>query len=61
MVGASGPVAACLWLDEALESQLRLDGIVTVVDVKHIGRQLDDKTANGQAAMQVSQGVAAAG
>ena len=35
-----GPVASCLWVDEELESQLRLDGIVTVVDAKHIGRHL---------------------
>jgi G3E family GTPase len=35
-----GPVASCLWVDEELESQLQLDGIVTVVDAKHIGRHL---------------------
>ena len=35
-----GPVASCLWVDDELESQLRLDGIVTVVDAKHIDRHL---------------------
>lgn len=35
-----GPVASCLWVDDELESQLKLDGIVTVVDAKHIGRHL---------------------
>ena len=35
-----GPVAAELWVDEALESPVRLDGIVTVVDAQHIAQQL---------------------
>ncbi|CAM9539195.1 unnamed protein product, partial [Choristocarpus tenellus] len=35
-----GPVASMFWLDEALESALRLDGIVTVVDAKNIWRHL---------------------
>jgi G3E family GTPase len=36
-----GPVASCLWLDEELESALKLDGIVTVVDAKNISPHLD--------------------
>jgi G3E family GTPase len=36
-----GPVAASLWLDDALESPLQLDGIVTVVDAQHGPRHLD--------------------
>lgn len=35
-----GPVASVFWLDDALESALRLDGIVTLVDAKNIQRQL---------------------
>lgn len=35
-----GPIASIFWLDEQLESQLRLDGIVTLVDAKHIEMQL---------------------
>lgn len=35
-----GPIASLFWLDEALESRLRLDGIVTLVDAKNIERQL---------------------
>ncbi|CAM9278989.1 unnamed protein product, partial [Discosporangium mesarthrocarpum] len=35
-----GPVASVFWLDEALESALRLDCIVTLVDAKNIGRHL---------------------
>jgi len=36
-----GPVAASLWLDDELESALRLDGIVTLVDAQHAARHLD--------------------
>ena len=35
-----GPVAAAFWVDDALESPLRLDGIITVVDAKHIALRL---------------------
>lgn len=35
-----GPVASVFWLDDALESALRLDAIVTLVDAKNIRRQL---------------------
>ena len=35
-----GPVAASFWLDDALESPLRLDGIVTVVDGHNLSKQL---------------------
>mmetsp|Transcript_12159 Transcript_12159/g.15759 ORF Transcript_12159/g.15759 Transcript_12159/m.15759 type:complete len:380 (+) Transcript_12159:39-1178(+) len=37
-----GPLAAVFWLDEELESQLFLNGIVTVVDLKNLERHLDD-------------------
>lgn len=35
-----GPVASVFWLDDALESALRLDGIVTLIDAKNFRRQL---------------------
>eukprot|EP00697_Spironema_sp_BW2_P015545 gnl/Spiro4/6438_TR3301_c0_g1_i2.p2 gnl/Spiro4/6438_TR3301_c0_g1~~gnl/Spiro4/6438_TR3301_c0_g1_i2.p2 ORF type:complete len:480 (+),score=134.93 gnl/Spiro4/6438_TR3301_c0_g1_i2:36-1442(+) len=35
-----GPVAAALWLDDALESPIYLDGIVTMVDAKHCRQHL---------------------
>ncbi|GAQ89223.1 hypothetical protein KFL_004990080 [Klebsormidium nitens] len=35
-----GPVAAALWVDEELESPIRLDSVVTVVDAINLGRQL---------------------
>jgi G3E family GTPase len=37
-----GPIAAVFWLDDALESRLRLDGIVTLVDAHHIQVQLEE-------------------
>ena len=36
-----GPIASVFWLDDALESRLRLDGIVTVVDASNILQQLE--------------------
>eukprot|EP01084_Bolivina_argentea_P040436 74741_1 len=38
-----GPVASRLWLDDAMHSRLKLDGIVTLVDAKNITRQLEGK------------------
>ncbi|KAL4424961.1 hypothetical protein ABPG77_002846 [Micractinium sp. CCAP 211/92] len=42
-----GPVAAALWTDEQLESSVCLDCIVTVVDARHIRRQLADPRPDG--------------
>ena len=50
-----GPVASCLWVDEELESQLRLDGIVTVVDAKHIGRHLRRRQQQREESMENNQ------
>jgi G3E family GTPase len=36
-----GPVAQTFFMDEEMKDQLRLDGIVTVVDCKHIAEHLD--------------------
>ena len=36
-----GPIASLFWLDPALQSQVYLDGIITVVDAKYIRTQLD--------------------
>lgn len=35
-----GPVAASLWTDPALESEVVLDAIVALADVRHLPRQL---------------------
>jgi len=37
-----GPVAQTFFADEEMKAKLRLDGIVTVVDAKHISLHLDD-------------------
>lgn len=42
-------MASIFWLDDALESALRLDGIVTLVDAKNILRQLERGPAEGLA------------
>jgi len=41
-----GPVASIFWLDEALESRIRLDGIVTCVDAKNISFQLKSTSSS---------------
>mmetsp|Transcript_15773 Transcript_15773/g.22438 ORF Transcript_15773/g.22438 Transcript_15773/m.22438 type:complete len:342 (-) Transcript_15773:37-1062(-) len=41
-----GPVASVFWLDDALESRIRLDGVVTLIDAKNILHQLQS-TASG--------------
>jgi G3E family GTPase len=46
-----GPIASLFWLDEALESRLRLDGVVTLVDAYNVQRQLKDTE---EAALQIA-------
>ncbi|KAL7579384.1 hypothetical protein ACA910_014054 [Epithemia clementina (nom. ined.)] len=36
-----GPIASLFWLDDALDSRLRLDGIVTLCDAVYITQQLE--------------------
>lgn len=43
-----GPIASVLWLDEQLESTVRLDSIVTVVDAKNFRLQLHEQKDSGQ-------------
>ena len=42
-----GPIASLFWLDEALQSKVYLDGIITVVDAKHIASYLGNVKADG--------------
>lgn len=42
-----GPVATAFWQDDALESAMRLDGIVTVADCKLLAGQLDRLRVDG--------------
>jgi G3E family GTPase len=37
-----GPIASVFWLDDELQSRIRLDGIVTLVDACHIHQQLEE-------------------
>jgi G3E family GTPase len=37
-----GPVAQTFFVDDEMQSQMKLDGIVTVVDAKHIWQHIDD-------------------
>ena len=37
-----GPIASVFWLDDELQSRIRLDGIVTIVDAYHIHSQLKE-------------------
>ncbi|KAI8814015.1 COBW domain-containing protein 1 [Cladochytrium replicatum] len=41
------PIANIFWMDEDLESDVKLDGIITVVDAKHILQQLSEKKEDG--------------
>jgi G3E family GTPase len=41
-----GPIASMFWLDDALQSDLYLDGVITVVDAKHIQQYLTGKDMN---------------
>ncbi|KAL0076943.1 COBW domain-containing protein 1 [Phycomyces blakesleeanus] len=38
-----GPIASMFWLDDGLGSEIYLDGIVTLVDAKHIGQYMTEK------------------
>jgi G3E family GTPase len=46
-----GPVAQTFYMDQDLQSKLRLDGVVTVVDARHIGQHLD---SSSEAARQIA-------
>ena len=48
-----GPLAGVFWLDDELESDLKLDGVVTVVDLANIEARLNDTKAN-EAKLQVA-------
>ncbi|MEM7534277.1 MAG: GTP-binding protein, partial [Chloroflexota bacterium] len=49
-----GPVAQTFFMDEEMQSQLSLDGVVTFVDAKHILQHIDESDdAQGQIAFAV--------
>jgi G3E family GTPase len=53
------PVAATFFIDEEIAKQVNLDGIVTLVDAKHIGGHLDDPKLAGADNQAVDQIMAA--
>ena len=53
------PVAATFFIDDDIARQVNLDGIVTVVDAKHIGGHLDDPKLAGADNQAIDQIMAA--
>ncbi|KAJ1734335.1 COBW domain-containing protein 1 [Coemansia sp. Benny D160-2] len=53
-----GRVAAMLWSNEELGSDIRLDGIVTMVDAKHVEKQLAEKVPAGETMNEAQKQVA---
>src|SRR4051812_47038416 len=53
------PVAATFFMDDDIARQVTLDGIVTLVDCKHIGAHLDDHTLDGVDNQAIDQIVSA--
>jgi G3E family GTPase len=49
------PVAATFFVDTEVAKQVKLDAIVTLVDAKHIGGQLDDPSLQGHDNQAVDQ------
>ena len=47
-----GPLASTFWLDEELESQMHLDGVITIVDSKNILRRVSEKAKKEWKSMQ---------
>jgi len=42
-----GPIASVFWLDDALGSRIRLDGVVTCVDARNLEMQLRETNSSG--------------
>lgn len=53
------PVATAFFIDDEIGKQVMLDGIVTLVDAKHIGQHVDDPVLDGRDNQAVDQIVAA--
>mmetsp|Transcript_25156 Transcript_25156/g.63271 ORF Transcript_25156/g.63271 Transcript_25156/m.63271 type:complete len:430 (-) Transcript_25156:7-1296(-) len=51
-----GQVAGVFWLDDELESALYLDSVITIVDAKHIGRQLQYGLSAEERALASAEG-----
>ncbi|KAJ1667029.1 hypothetical protein IW140_002241 [Coemansia sp. RSA 1813] len=53
-----GRIATMLWSNEELGSDIRLDGIVTMVDAKNVGRQLAEAVPKGETMNEAQKQVA---
>ena len=53
------PVATAFFIDDEIGKHVTLDGIVTLVDAKHIGQHIDDPVLDGRDNQAVDQIVAA--
>ncbi|KAJ2719548.1 hypothetical protein GGI07_005157, partial [Coemansia sp. Benny D115] len=53
-----GKIATMLWTNEELGSDIRLDGIVTMVDARNIGKQLEEVPQQGETLNEVQKQVA---
>lgn len=53
------PVATAFFVDQEIGKHVKLDGIVTLVDAKHIGQHVDDPILDGRSNQAVDQIVAA--
>jgi G3E family GTPase len=42
------PIASMFWLDDELESNIYLDGLLTVIDAKYVLQQLSEKKQHGK-------------
>ena len=51
-----GPIASVFWLDDALESRLRLDGVVACVDCLNILMQLKETSSQSHSSHEASEG-----
>ena len=49
-----GKIVLLFWLDDALHSSLKLDGVVTVVDAKNMGRYLEEADTSSDFIAQVA-------
>ncbi|WIA35200.1 hypothetical protein OEZ86_003663 [Tetradesmus obliquus] len=55
-----GPIVSSFYMDRDLPDKVRLDGIVTVVDAKHVSRHLDEAEADPEKVSEAVEQVAMA-
>lgn len=53
-VANPGPIISTFWADDGMDSCLKLDGVVCVVDSFHIERNLSDASISRDVSMQIS-------